>query len=188
MPATAAAPEREAPMRHVLPAVALAILAAATIALHSPGDAGPAAAAQERSPGVSSSRPRCNPVSWRCKSAVQKHRACITKPRPGARWCPAEHRQRMKALARRRTAERWAVPDGPVKDHLLRILSCESGGRWHINTGNGFTGGLQFMDSTWQAMGGTGSAYQASPEEQLWRGYQLYLTSGPGQWPVCSRR
>ncbi len=35
-----------------------------------------------------------------------------------------------------------------------RLAHCESGGRWHINTGNGFYGGLQFSNSTWRAFGG----------------------------------
>ena len=29
-----------------------------------------------------------------------------------------------------------------------RLANCESGKRWHINTGNGYYGGLQFSYST----------------------------------------
>ena len=32
--------------------------------------------------------------------------------------------------------------------------NCESGGRWHVATGNGYFGGLQFSSSTWRAFGG----------------------------------
>lgn len=35
-----------------------------------------------------------------------------------------------------------------------RIAQCESGGNWHINTGNGYYGGLQFLTSTWLSNGG----------------------------------
>src|SRR4028118_277179 len=35
-----------------------------------------------------------------------------------------------------------------------RLAECESGGRWHINTGNGYYGGLQFSASTWRGYGG----------------------------------
>ena len=35
-----------------------------------------------------------------------------------------------------------------------RLANCESGQRWHINTGNGYFGGLQFSDSTWDAYNG----------------------------------
>ena len=42
-----------------------------------------------------------------------------------------------------------------------RLASCESGGRWHIATGNGYYGGLQFSASTWQANGGLAYAPRA---------------------------
>jgi len=35
-----------------------------------------------------------------------------------------------------------------------KIARCESGGNWHINTGNGYFGGLQFNLSTWRSAGG----------------------------------
>ena len=35
-----------------------------------------------------------------------------------------------------------------------RLASCESGGNWHINTGNGYFGGVQFSDGTWDGNGG----------------------------------
>src|ERR671927_169652 len=31
------------------------------------------------------------------------------------------------------------------------VAQCESGGNWHINTGNGYYGGLQFSASTWNS-------------------------------------
>jgi hypothetical protein len=46
-----------------------------------------------------------------------------------------------------------------------RVASCESGGNWGINTGNGYHGGLQFSQGTWSAHGGgefASSANQAS--------------------------
>ena len=36
-----------------------------------------------------------------------------------------------------------------------RVAQCESGGRWSVNTGNGYHGGLQFAPSTWRGFGGT---------------------------------
>lgn len=44
-----------------------------------------------------------------------------------------------------------------------RIAKCESGGDWHINTGNGYYGGLQFAAPTWRAYGG--SAYAATADK-----------------------
>ncbi|MYS19353.1 Transglycosylase-like domain-containing protein, partial [Streptomyces sp. DvalAA-14] len=72
-----------------------------------------------------------------------------------------------------------------------RIARCESGGDWHINTGNGYYGGLQFSASTWRAYGG--GAY-ASTADRASRGQQIAIAtkvqhaSGWGAWPVCSRK
>ena len=51
-----------------------------------------------------------------------------------------------------------------------KLAQCESGGDWHINTGNGYQGGLQFNAQTWNANGGgefAGTADQASREQQI---------------------
>ncbi|MFI9509428.1 transglycosylase family protein [Nocardia sp. NPDC052566] len=65
------------------------------------------------------------------------------------------------------------------------VAQCESGGNWNINTGNGFYGGLQFTQSTWEANGGSGSAHNASREEQIRVAENVLATQGPGAWPVC---
>ena len=36
-----------------------------------------------------------------------------------------------------------------------KVAACESTNNWNINTGNGYYGGLQFTQSTWEAYGGT---------------------------------
>ena len=41
------------------------------------------------------------------------------------------------------------------------VAGCESSGNWAINTGNGYYGGLQFSQSTWQAYGGLAYAPRA---------------------------
>ena len=41
------------------------------------------------------------------------------------------------------------------------IAQCESGGNWAINSGNGYYGGLQFSQSTWEAAGGLAYAPRA---------------------------
>lgn len=41
------------------------------------------------------------------------------------------------------------------------IAACESGGDWHINTGNGYYGGLQFAQETWEGGGGLSYAPRA---------------------------
>ncbi|MFF9279883.1 transglycosylase family protein [Streptomyces griseosporeus] len=81
-----------------------------------------------------------------------------------------------------------AAADGGVWD---RIAQCESGGNWHINTGNGYYGGLQFSASTWRAYGGTAyapTADQASRDQQIAVATQVQRAQGWGAWPVCSAR
>ena len=47
------------------------------------------------------------------------------------------------------------------------IAQCESSGNWHINTGNGYYGGLQFSLSTWHGYGGVGNPANASQVDEL---------------------
>ncbi|WP_158017564.1 transglycosylase family protein [Mycobacterium basiliense] len=68
------------------------------------------------------------------------------------------------------------------------IAQCESGGNWSINTGNGYSGGLQFTSGTWHANGGSGSAASASREEQIRVAENVLRSQGIGAWPVCGRR
>ncbi|MEV0109173.1 transglycosylase family protein [Nocardia sp. NPDC050799] len=67
------------------------------------------------------------------------------------------------------------------------VAECESSGNWSTNTGNGFYGGLQFTQSTWEANGGNGSAANASREEQIRVAENVLATQGPGAWPVCGQ-
>lgn len=69
-----------------------------------------------------------------------------------------------------------------------RIAQCESGNNWSTNTGNGYYGGLQFSQSTWQANGGSGHAHQASREEQIRVAENVLRTQGIGAWGTCGRR
>lgn len=68
------------------------------------------------------------------------------------------------------------------------IAACESGGNWHISTGNGFYGGLQFTMSTWHAYGGSGNPASASREQQIAVAERILAGQGIGAWPVCGHR
>jgi hypothetical protein len=63
----------------------------------------------------------------------------------------------------------------------------ESGGDWQANTGNGYYGGLQFSQSSWEAAGGVAAGYAradlAPPEVQMAIADKLYDMQGPGAWP-----
>ena len=66
------------------------------------------------------------------------------------------------------------------------LAQCESGGNWGTNTGNGFSGGLQFTPSTWSAFGGSGSPQGASKAEQIRVAENVLAGQGWGAWPACS--
>jgi resuscitation-promoting factor RpfC len=65
------------------------------------------------------------------------------------------------------------------------VAQCESGGNWSANTGNGFYGGLQFKQSTWDENGGVGSPARASREQQIAVANRVLATQGPEAWPKC---
>ncbi|MEJ3656866.1 transglycosylase family protein [Actinomycetes bacterium KLBMP 9759] len=77
-----------------------------------------------------------------------------------------------------------AAPDS-VWDKLAQ---CESSGKWNTNTGNGYSGGLQFSPSTWRAFGGTGSAHKASRAQQIAVAERVLKVQGFKAWPACSRK
>ncbi|CAL9575873.1 MULTISPECIES: transglycosylase family protein [Streptomyces] len=81
-----------------------------------------------------------------------------------------------------------AAADDGVWD---RIAQCESGGDWHINTGNGYYGGLQFSASTWRAFGGTAyapTADRASRAQQIEIATKVQRAQGWQAWPACGAR
>ncbi len=72
-----------------------------------------------------------------------------------------------------------------VWDHLAM---CESSGDWHINTGNGYYGGIQFLPESWAWVGGTGLPHEHTREEQIYRGTLLWQIQGWEAWPQCARK
>jgi hypothetical protein len=70
------------------------------------------------------------------------------------------------------------------------VAQCESGGNWSINTGNGYRGGLQFAQSTWEGYGGTqyaSSADLATPDQQKAVAENVLAGQGKGAWPECGQ-
>jgi peptidoglycan hydrolase-like protein with peptidoglycan-binding domain len=86
------------------------------------------------------------------------------------------------------TSDRTSQAGGDVWD---KLAWCESGGNWGINTGNGYSGGLQFLHSSWRAYGGTQYAplaYQASREQQIAVAQNILNDVGWRAWPACTRK
>ncbi|WP_405441437.1 transglycosylase family protein [Streptomyces avidinii] len=71
------------------------------------------------------------------------------------------------------------------------VADCESGGRWSVNTGNGFYGGLQFWQPTWEEYGGLAFAERADlagRAQQIRVAEDVLDSQGWNAWPVCSKR
>src|SRR5271168_5170556 len=80
------------------------------------------------------------------------------------------------------------VANGEIWDAISR---CEAGGKWAINTGNGYYGGVQFDQNTWERGGGLRFAPRAdlaSREEQIAVAQVTQSRQGWAAWPVCSGR
>ena len=118
------------------------------------------------------------------KGEKLKHRAL---PALAVTRVVSTERSAAPATARRSTVTRSASApaSGSVWD---RLAQCESGGNWGINTGNGYSGGLQFSQGTWAANGGSGSADNASRAEQIRVAERVRASQGWGAWPACSSK
>lgn len=71
------------------------------------------------------------------------------------------------------------------------VAQCESSGRWDVNAGNGYYGGLQFWQPTWDEHGGRAFAARAdlaTRDEQIEIARRVLVSQGWGAWPVCSKR
>ncbi|MER5491444.1 transglycosylase family protein [Streptomyces sp. NPDC002490] len=72
-----------------------------------------------------------------------------------------------------------------------KVAACESTNDWNANTGNGYFGGLQFTQSTWEEYGGRAYAPRAdlaTRDQQVAVAERVLKGQGPGAWPTCSVR
>jgi hypothetical protein len=109
-------------------------------------------------------------------------------------------RERHEAWVARQLAKREAAYKALVASNRARYgatpdwdatADCESNGRWDINTGNGYWGGLQFSHGTWVGNGGgqfdgTGP-FPFTRAEQIMVAEHVLASQGPHAWPVCFR-
>jgi LysM repeat protein len=83
-----------------------------------------------------------------------------------------------------------AAPAVAAEHNWDGVAQCESGGNWSINTGNGYYGGLQFSQSTWEAYGGLEFAPRAdlaTKEQQIVVAERTLDGQGVGAWPTCGK-
>jgi hypothetical protein len=100
-------------------------------------------------------------------------------PPPIVRRAPKRRRHR------RRPVDHRIVVVRPYNAKLDRMAYCESTSRWHLNTGNGFYGGLQFDLPTWWGVGGRSRPDLNSELEQKYRAVILIHRRGYRPWPHC---
>ncbi|AZG45162.1 resuscitation-promoting factor [Gordonia insulae] len=84
-------------------------------------------------------------------------------------------------------------PGAPFVPHGVwdQLAECEATGNWAINTGNGFYGGVQFDQNTWERWGGLEYAPRAdlaTREEQIAVASKTQAAQGWGAWPSCSSK
>ncbi|MFG2985812.1 transglycosylase family protein [Streptomyces sp. NPDC048258] len=80
---------------------------------------------------------------------------------------------------------------GASVDTWNKVAACESTNNWHVNTGNGYYGGLQFSQSTWRAFGGTAFAARAdlaTKDQQVAVAEKVLKGQGPQAWPQCGKQ
>jgi hypothetical protein len=72
----------------------------------------------------------------------------------------------------------WHAPRAWLADALC-IHQHE--GAWPDDTGNGYYGGMQFLESTWQSVGAPGYPNDYPPRVQLFYAYKVWKRDG-GSW------
>lgn len=95
---------------------------------------------------------------------------------------PVHHR----APARPRSAPPVRHRFVPLGGVWAALRSCESGGDYGADTGNGYYGAYQFSLSTWHSLGRSGLPSSASPAMQDATAVRLQALAGWRPWPVCS--
>ena len=94
-------------------------------------------------------------------------------------------KQRAYASSAQRTQKSAAAPAAANSGMWDRIARCESTNNWHINTGNGYYGGLQFDNQTWLGSGGGAYAPRAdlaTREQQIAIANKVYAQRGLQPW------
>jgi resuscitation-promoting factor RpfB len=77
---------------------------------------------------------------------------------------------------------------GSFAEALARLRSCESGGAYNRNSGNGYYGAYQYDVSTWANTGGFTYASDAPASVQDEKVWETYKRRGWAPWPSCKNK
>lgn len=135
-------------------------------------------------------------IRAKAEQEIASHRArrIAAEKRAAARAARAEARRAARAKARSKATHTRTVAAAPQPRSGANwdgLAMCESSGDWHINTGNGFYGGIQFTMSTWLSFGGgryASRADLATREQQIAIGEKVLASQGRGAWPGCTAK
>jgi hypothetical protein len=120
---------------------------------------------------------------WALRKALAKRRTTVFRVSP---------KQRRHALQAERLDMQASLPPGfPGSSVWDMLAQCEANGDWAADNGDGFYGGLQFLQSTWDENGGgvyAPVANQATREEQIAIAKRVLAHYGWVAWPVCSQK
>lgn len=92
-----------------------------------------------------------------------------------------------KSFAQTEAPASGDATDMPTMEDWDALAQCETDGDWQADTGNGYFGGIQFDQQTWDANGGEGSPHEASKEEQIQVAEKAWLERGWDPWPSCGK-
>jgi hypothetical protein len=98
------------------------------------------------------------------------------------------HAERMVQLLRRAAAAAVVTTPRPSEATGVwaQLRSCESGGNYATDTGNGYYGAYQFSLASWRLVGYAGLPSEAPPPVQDAAAKALAAAEGWGAWPHCS--
>ncbi|WP_030751327.1 transglycosylase family protein [Streptomyces griseus] len=175
-------------------AATLLALHQAPVALAAPGDGGPGAAAAPGAPAAPAPPDVVAGVgAGAAADALEAAAAAVEAAVPGAVGRPGSGAE-TGAVPPPPAAGPAGVPAYPCAEDQWPwgcVAECESSGRWDVNTGNGFYGGLQFWQPTWIEFGGLKYARRAdlaTRQQQITVAEDVLRVQGWGAWPVCSKR
>ena len=100
----------------------------------------------------------------------------------------ATHYPTSRAALRWQAPAWWLAQAACIHRHESGVLGWHLAYRDYLGRISPYSGGMQFLRSTWERAGGTGHAYQWSPREQQYRSYVIWdkqdgaLGNGRGDW------
>jgi Transglycosylase-like domain len=123
-------------------------------------------------------------------SALAAMVAPVAKTSPKVTEPPKRESQRRRVVE----VSKHVIAKVSIKRHLVvplggvwsQLRSCESGGNYRDDTGNGYYGAYQFALSTWRGLRLGGLPSSASPQIQDAAAVRLQKLDGWGPWPRCS--